>query len=90
LLLAHWCAQGCAQRRPPPLEPDDRLGADERDGEELDEDGRLAPCEGTLGAETLLPELLLPDPLLVEGLVWLELLLLLDEPLDPEVDGPDE
>jgi hypothetical protein len=31
------------QRRPPPLDPLDRLGAEDRDGEDEDDDGRLAP-----------------------------------------------
>ena len=60
-------------RRPPPLEPLDRLGADERDGDELDDDGREAPWE----------------PVLVDGLVWVDVFdpvllpeLLPDEPVD--------
>src|SRR6476659_2142576 len=48
-------------RRPPPLDPLDRLGADERDGDELDDDGRVEPCDGTLGAETEPPLRVLPD-----------------------------
>jgi hypothetical protein len=63
------------QRRPPPLEPLDRLGADEREGDEIDVDGLLAPCDGTLGADTELP---VPVP--VDGLVWE------DDPL-PELEA---
>jgi hypothetical protein len=55
------------QRRPPPLEPLERLGADDRAGLELDDEGRVAPCEGAL----------------TDGRVWVEVLLpLLLEPLD--------
>ena len=72
---------GRPHRRPPPLDPLDRLGADERDGDELDDDGRVEPCDGTLGAET-------EPPLLVDGRVWVDPLLPLlpdDEPLlDPD------
>jgi hypothetical protein len=50
-----------AHRRPPPL---DRLGADGRDGDELDDDGRVVPCEGTLGRVVVE----LPAP--VDGWVW--------------------
>jgi len=61
--LLSWQQRG--QRRPPPLlDPLDRLGADERDGDDDDDEGRLAPWDGTLGADTELP-----DPLLVDGLV---------------------
>ena len=81
---------GACQRRPPPLDPLDRLGAEDRDGEDEDEDGRVLPWDGTLGAVTRLPE-----PLLVDGFVCVELPLLplllplpLDEPL--ELPVPDE
>ena len=70
-----------AHRRPPPLEPLERLGADERDGDELDDDGRVLPWEGALG--WVIVEL--PEPLLVDGLVWV------DEPLPvvlPDDDDP--
>jgi hypothetical protein len=84
------------QRRPPPLDPLDRLGADDREGDDEDDDGRLAPCDGTLGAVTALPE-----PLLVDGFVWVVLPLLpllvvllplpLDVPLEvPELPVPEE
>ena len=60
------------QRRPPPLEPLDRLGAVERDGLELEDEGRVVPCDGALVdgfvcVEVLAPLLLLPVP--VDGLV---------------------
>ena len=90
--------EGARQRRPPLLDPlDDRLGAEEREGDDDEDDGRLAPCDGTLGAWTELPEPL--DPLLVDGLVWVELPLplLVLLPLDPllpddpvELPEPDE
>ena len=71
-----------AHRRPPPLDPLDRLGADERDGEELEDDGREAPCEGVFG----LVVVELPGLVLVDGLVWVEVL----EPLLLPVLLPDE
>lgn len=74
-----------AHRRPPPLEPLDRLGADERDGDELDDEGRVEPCEGALG----LVVVELPAPVLVEGWVWVfppDPVLLPDELPEP-VDG---
>ena len=75
-------------RRPPPLDPLDRLGADERDGDELDDDGLVAPCDGALGWVIVEP----PVPLLVDGFVWVDVLepVLLpdDDPLEPvPVDG---
>ena len=56
---------------PPPLEPLDRLGADERAGLDDDDDGRVAPCEpvlveGRVWVDVLEPELE-PEPLLVDG-----------------------
>src|SRR5688500_217768 len=72
-------------RRPPPLEPLDRLGADERDGDELDDEGRVVPWDGTFG----LVVVELPAPVLVEGWVWVfppDPVLLPDELPEP-VDG---
>ena len=50
------------------LEPLERLGDDERDGDEVDDDGRLAPCDGALGRVVVE----LPVPVLVDGLVWVD------------------
>lgn len=75
-----------AHRRPPPLEPLDRLGAEERDGDELDDDGRVVPCDGALGRVVVE----LPAPVLVDGLVWVEVLdpvLLPDDELPAPVEG---
>lgn len=62
-------------RRPPLLEPLDRLG-DETDGrdelDELDDDGRETPCDGLL--LLLLPERLVAEPL---------------EVAEPELDEPE-
>lgn len=69
-------------RRPPPLDPLDRLGADERDGDEVEDDGREAPCEGVLGRVVVE----LPAPVLVDGFVWVDVF----EPLLPPVLLPDE
>jgi hypothetical protein len=68
----------CHHRRPPPLDPLDRLGADELDGRDVDEDGRVVPCEGVSGRVVVwLP------PVLVDGLVWVDVLApLLLEPVD--------
>ena len=74
-----------AHRRPPPLEPLDRLGAEERDGDELDDDGRVVPCEGARGWVTVEP--LLP---LLDGWVWVDEpdpVLLPDDELPVPVDG---
>ena len=71
-----------AHRRPPPL---DRLGAEARDGDELEDDGRVVPCEGVSGRVVVE----LPAPVLVDGFVWVEVfepvllpVLLPDEPVD--------
>ena len=71
------CYEGGAHRRPPPLEPLERLGADERDGDEDEDDGRVTPCDGALGRTVVE----LPDPLLVDGFVWVD---------EPELLDPDE
>lgn len=74
-------------RLPPLLDPLDLLGAVDREGDELDDDGRVEPCDGALGRVVVE----LPVPLLVDGRVWVDeplplLLLPDDEPLEP-VDG---
>jgi hypothetical protein len=59
------------QRRPPPLEPLDRLGADERDGLELEDDGRVVPCDGALVDGFVCVDVLAPLlPVPVDGFVW--------------------
>ncbi len=66
LFWARTSGAALDHRRPPLLEPLDRLGA-ETDGrdelDEPDEDGRETPCD-----ELLLPELLVAEPLELDEL----------------------
>jgi hypothetical protein len=59
------------QRRPPRLDPLDRLGAEDRDGLELDDDGRVVPCDGALVEGFVCVDVFAPLlPVPVDGLVW--------------------
>ena len=79
------------QRRPPLLEPLDRLGEETDGRDELDEldEGRLTPCDGLLLDRLVAEPLELDEPELVDGAAPVEEPELVDPEL-PELlyDGP--